>query len=504
MLDRRTFLRHGLVGAGALALGPRLGGTVLPATQLAASTAAVSAPRIITRAEWGADESIRNGERFFHPLTKAVVHHTAIDEVDPAAQVRGIYRSHVQTNGWSDIGYQYLIDRSGRIYEGRWARDYLPTEPHSGEDLGGRIVEGAHAESHNRGTLGIALLGTYSSPTAAPTDAAMQSLAHLIAWKFGPRNIDPHGSSRYERTNGEVEHFPNICGHRDIVQTGCPGDGLYPRLPWLRTAVADLLSTGLVGYRILGADGSLWNYGATTTFAAANDIGDVRRNVRAGVPVRTAAGTTSGRGVWVSDTGGSIYAFGDAPFHGSLGGQRLNKPIVGMAATPSGGGYWLVASDGGIFCFGDARFHGSTGAIRLNQPIVGMAATPSGNGYWLVASDGGIFCFGDAPFHGSTGAIRLNQPIMSMSPTLDGGGYWLVARDGGVFTFGNAAFLGSAVGRPGFTGPATFMSPVPGRNGYWILDSAGAVHGFGDAPVFGGGVSTGSRPALALVPVVHS
>jgi hypothetical protein len=60
------------------------------------------------------------------------------------------------------------------------------------------------------------------------------------------------------------------------------------------------------------------------------------------------------------------------------------------------------------------------------------------------------------------------------------------------------------VGRPGFSGPATFMSPVPGRNGYWILDSAGAVHGFGDAPVFGGGVSSGSRPALALVPVVHS
>ena len=88
------------------------------------------------------------------------------------------------------------------------------------------------------------------------------------------------------------------------------------------------------------------------------------------------------------------------------------RPIVGMAATPTGRGYWLVASDGGIFAFGDAPFHGSTGAIASASPIVGMAATPRGRGYWLVASDGGIFAFGDAPFHGSTGAIRLDEPVV--------------------------------------------------------------------------------------------
>ena len=503
MLDRRTFLRHGLVGAGALALSSRIGGVVLPSPRLAA-TSVPSAPPIIPRSQWGADESLRTSERFFHPLIKAVVHHTAIDEEDPAAQVRGIYRSHVQDNGWADIGYNYLIDREGRIYEGRWARDYPAGAVHDAEDGHGQLVEGAHAEGHNPGALGVALLGTYSSPTAHPTDAAMASLTAIIAWKFGTYGIDPFGQTPYQVSSGAMESFPNICGHRDVRSTGCPGDGLYERLPALRTAVADALSTGLVGYRILGADGSLWNYGSTSAFAAANDIGDVRRNVRAGVPVPTAAGTATGRGAWVSDTGGSIYAFGDAPFHGSLGNVRLNKPIVGMAATPDGGGYWLCASYGGIFCFGNARFFGSTGAIRLNQPIVGMAPSPTGNGYWLVASDGGIFTFGDARFFGSTGGIRLNQPIMSMAPTVDGGGYWLVARDGGVFTFGNATFLGSAVGRGGFTGPATFMSPVPGRNGYWILDAAAAVHGFGDAPVFGGGVGGGSRPALALVPVVHS
>ena len=109
------------------------------------------------------------------------------------------------------------------------------------------------------------------------------------------------------------------------------------------------------------------------------------------------------------------------------GRAPLNQPVVGMAATPTGGGYWLVAADGGIFAFGDAAFFGSMGGQRLNQPVVGMAATPTGGGYWLVASDGGIFAFGDAAFFGSMGGQRLNQPVVGMAATPTGGGYWLVA-----------------------------------------------------------------------------
>src|SRR6202034_2518623 len=83
-------------------------------------------------------------------------------------------------------------------------------------------------------------------------------------------------------------------------------------------------------------------------------------------------------------------------------------------------GYWLVASDGGVFSFGDARFHGSTGGVRLNKPVVGMVATPDGGGYWLVASDGGVFSFGDARFYGSTGGVTLNKPVVGMVATPDG------------------------------------------------------------------------------------
>ena len=153
-------------------------------------------------------------------------------------------------------------------------------------------------------------------------------------------------------------------------------------------------------------------------------------------------------GYWLVASDGGTFAFGDATFYGSTGGQHLNRPIVGMAATPDGGGYWLVASDGGTFAFGDATFYGSTGGQHLNRPIVGMAATPDGGGYWLVASDGGTFAFGDATFYGSTGGQHLNRPIVGMAATPDGGGYWLVASDGGTFAFGDATFYGSTGGQP--------------------------------------------------------
>jgi hypothetical protein len=209
-------------------------------------------------------------------------------------------------------------------------------------------------------------------------------------------------------------------------------------------------------------------------------------------------------GYWVVGVDGGIYAYGAAPFKGSTGAIKLNKPMVGMAPTPSGQGYWLVASDGGIFSFGDASFRGSTGAMRLNKPIVGMASTPSGKGYWLVASDGGIFAFGDAAFRGSTGAIKLNKPIVGMASTPSGQGYWLVASDGGVFAFGDAAFAGST-GHLKLVRPITGMAAAPNGRGYWMTASDGGVFSFGDARFFGAArdrIATpeSGRGVIAIVP----
>jgi hypothetical protein len=495
---RRDVLVRGLAVAGSAVVAPRL----LRSGIAAAEPIAVPAPTIVTRAGWGADETLGERGRTFATISKVIVHHTATVDADPTRDIRAIHRYHTQSNGWSDIGYNFLIDRAGTIYEGRWARDYAAGELHSGEDARGRGVVGAHASGYNTGSVGIALLGMYTS--ASVTDAAMRSLAATVAWKVGPREIDPHGRDPYVRVgDGVTATFDNIAGHRDVGQTGCPGDGMYVRLAELRDRVADELDRGLVGLRILGADGSLWTFGRAPSFSTTNDISDPRRTVGPGVPVRGVAATRTGRGAWVVDGNGSVYALGDAPFFGSMGGRRLNRPVVGMAARPDGLGYWLVATDGGIFTFGQARFRGSTGAIALNSPIVGMAATPSGNGYWMVAGDGGIFAFGDARFFGSTGAIRLAQPIVGMAATPTGAGYWMVARDGGVFSFGDAPFLGSAVGRSGLRPPVTAIASTPSGAGYWLLDSAGTAFTFGDAPVFGSGVTAGSRPALGIIPIVR-
>jgi len=194
--------------------------------------------------------------------------------------------------------------------------------------------------------------------------------------------------------------------------------------------------------------------------------------------VASASGPSGG--YWLAATDGGIFAFGDAPFFGSMGGTPLNRPVVGMAATRDGGGYWLVASDGGIFAFGDAAFSGSMGGTPLNRPVVGMAATADGHGYWLVASDGGVFAFGDAAFQGSTGALTLASPVVGMAVDAATGGYRMVAADGGVFCF-DAPFAGSAVGLVG----RAVVSLDDGGTGYRVVSSDGGVFAFGGAPFLG-------------------
>lgn len=224
-VQRRQLLWQGLVGAGALTLGPRaLQSLAGPAPLVDLSGAlpiatAVAPPPVISRAQWGANESLRRGAPEFAPLRRAIVHHTvtATNESDPVGRVRAIYEFHTRGRGWSDIAYNFVVDGAGRVYEGRRGASGAP----DGEDGSGRGVIGAHAKGHNTGSVGIAMLGTYSDGRVVPTDAALDAVAAVVAWKFGPRSIDP-------RSPGA------LVGHRDVVATGCPGDGLYHRLPELR------------------------------------------------------------------------------------------------------------------------------------------------------------------------------------------------------------------------------------------------------------------------------
>jgi hypothetical protein len=462
---------------------------------------AVDQPEVVTRQQWGADESLRKGTPKFAPITKLFVHHTVTapdgSDPDPAATVRAIYAYHTQGNGWDDIGYNFLVDSTGRIYEGRWARDYGPGEIPTGEAGNGYGVAGAQVSGHNFGSAGVAMIGDFTN--IEPSSAAMRSLERMLAWKADRHDIDVQASDPFITSDGTTEVFPNLAGHRDAGKTACPGDRLYPLLPGLRQRVASVVTLANAptkGYWTATADGRVLPFGAAQS---AGSLAGRQLNA----PIVGMAPTPSGGGYWLLGADGGVFSFGDARFFGSTGDMKLNQPVVRLEATPTGKGYWLVAADGGMFSFGDAAFFGSTGGMKLNRSVVGMSATPSGRGYWLVAADGGIFAFGDADFRGSTGSLMLNSPIVSMSADRDRGGYWLVARDGGVFAF-DVPFFGSipGLGVSGYAGSVQIRATETAR-GYYIADTSGGIYTFGDAR-FHGANANQKPPAgavdLALVP----
>ena len=242
---------------------------VLPAlaTPGLANTAAASSFKsekdIITREEWGADEDYlflesndaipdlielddnfaeiykdelqiartathdSQGRAFKWPTqypeetTKFIIHHTETtnDLDNPKQAIRNIYHHHAINRGWGDIGYNYLIDQQGRVYEGRY---------------GGEGVVGGHAGPGNIGSIGIAILGSYDDET--PSKAATESLARLIAIKAKIHNINPEGYSSFRGGTRA-----NVMGHRDIMSTSCPGDEFYDQLPLLASMAKGMM-----------------------------------------------------------------------------------------------------------------------------------------------------------------------------------------------------------------------------------------------------------------------
>ena len=456
-------------------------------------------PDVLSRAVWGADEGMRKGAPEFARPVKLVVHHTVTpnDDPDPASTVRAIYAYHTRTNGWNDIGYNFLVDAQGRIYEGRHARSYRPGEVPTGEDESGRGVIGAHARGVNAGSVGVALLGDFSGG-AEPAPAALDSLVRLLAWKAGRHGIDPEGADAYTAPDGSSHSFPNLAGHRDVGQTACPGGRLYDRLPEVRRRVAEAVGTrpapaptppppvptppvpvpDIPGFWTATAGGVVHAFGDATR---AGDLTGRPLNA----PIVALAASPSGKGYWLAGADGGVFAFGDAPFRGSAAGT-LTSPAVHLEPTPSGQGYWLVTAGGDIVPFGDAVFLGSTAPLPLE--VAGMAATPTGQGYWVAVADGRVFAFGDAVTSGVTtgrvaagavGAVHPAAPIVSIAAHPDGRGYWLLGRDGGVFAV-DVPFHGSVPARHAYTG-AVQLRVAAGGEGYYVAADDGAVFAFGKA-----------------------
>jgi hypothetical protein len=475
---------------GAQLLGARAGDVDLGDVELtAARRKNWPAPRIVTRAQWGANEALRHDSPTFNAaVKKIVVHHTGTPNTitDYAGLARGIYTNELN-NGYIDIAYNWLIDPQGRIYEGRWAQNYPAGHAHTGE-RNGQNVMGAHALYFNADTIGIGLMGDFSN--VAPTNAMIASLVTLMTWKCARWGINPLGRTPYVNSQGApVAGLANICGHRDTYATACPGS-VEGMLPNLRVQVASRVAIGATGYWVTSSLGEVAAFGNLP-----NRGGTAGRGLRS--PIIGMAAHPSGLGYWLVGQDGGIFSFGNAKFHGSTGGQRLNQPIVGMAATPTGKGYWLVARDGGVFCFGDAKFRGSTGNLRLNSPVLGLTPTSTGKGYWIYARDGGVFTFGDAKFFGSTGNLRLNRPIVGMAARPQNDGYWITASDGGIFTFGRAGFHGSGASQPRPAPTVSINASMTGR-GYVLLLADGSVLPYGDVPYLGGAAGKFFGPAVGL------
>lgn len=211
----------GAAGVGDLSVTDEAG-----ASDLLALTAggATPKPQIYSRSQWGADESQREASSLnYGEVHAGFVHHTVnandYTRAEVPGMIRSIYAYHTRTRGWSDIGYNFLIDRFGRIWEGRYG----------GVD---RPVVGAHTLNYNDYAFAAAAIGNFE--TAAPSSALLSAYGTLFAWKLSLHGVDPASTS--QRVG--KRDFPAVNGHRDAAATACPGKNLYAKLASIRTLAA--------------------------------------------------------------------------------------------------------------------------------------------------------------------------------------------------------------------------------------------------------------------------
>ncbi|MEV2224864.1 N-acetylmuramoyl-L-alanine amidase [Nocardia vinacea] len=195
-------------------------------------------PNVVTRSQWGADESIRCEEPTYDDqLGGLTVHHTAgrndYTRAESAGIVRAIYTYHAKTLGWCDIGYNALVDKYGQIFEGRFG----------GLD---RPVQGAHAGGFNENTSGVALMGNYESEE--PSEEAINAIGRFIGWRSKIAGLDPKGyTTMYSEgtdftsyAQGEAVQLPVVFAHRDVGNTSCPGDSAYADMDRIRDIAAGI------------------------------------------------------------------------------------------------------------------------------------------------------------------------------------------------------------------------------------------------------------------------
>ncbi|WNB87429.1 DUF4214 domain-containing protein [Cellulomonas sp. ATA003] len=293
--------------------------------------AAQTAPRIISRGQWGAPAPTCRTDSAAK-LVGAVVHHTAGSNsyssvAQAMQQIRNDAKYHMTGRGWCDLGYNFVVDKWGNIYEGR-----------AGSMT--KAVIGVHAGGFNTGTVGVSMLGTY---TAAPSAATQRAVGEVIGWRLGAYGVDPRGSMTYWTGAGQNSKYsnrnvtlPRIFGHRDVAYTACPGPGGYSALPAIREIAADA--------------------GASERFAQARSVVTALYHDLLG-----RAPDASGLAMWTGklaagvDQSELVYLLTRSDEYIALRVAQAYQTVLGRAPEPAGARHWLTEIRGGTASVDDVQ-----------------------------------------------------------------------------------------------------------------------------------------------------
>ncbi|MEL4357123.1 MULTISPECIES: FG-GAP-like repeat-containing protein [unclassified Luteococcus] len=421
------------------------------------STGTPARPKIVSRAGWGANESLLryNGSNCVNAtidttIKAGFVHHTEGTNNYTAEQsasiLRGIYAFHVKDRGWCDVGYNFLVDKYGTIFEGR----------HGGVE---NPVHGAHATNWNTDTVAVSVM--MSSTKVAPSSAAMNSVADVLAWKLAGNYRDPLSTLTLAG-----KRINRISRHGDVMSTDCPGTNITNYMPTLRKQVATKMGDwkSPIYQRWIAEGGEAdagpvhilerpWNGGRTTTFT------------KGGI-FQTPGGST----YWVTRSADALYRAS-----GSF--QKLGWPTSKTVMANAGSS---TRFQKGTIHVSSAGAQMTTGAIdswlrshptqfaTLGYPTAPATSTMSAANNATITQR---FQNGTLSVVNGTVTMTLSSMGSGKQGDLNGDGradVISVARDGSITWFPTQADRTSGAARGGSTiagAPFTWISQTPDLNG---------------------------------------
>jgi N-acetylmuramoyl-L-alanine amidase len=461
------------------------------------AAAAMAQPAIISRAQWGADESLRNGFAGYSDTIKVgFVHHTVSSNAytsaaGAAAQIRAIYAYDTKGLGWSDIAYNFLVDKFGDVFEGRAGGVSL-------------AVIGSHTAGFNYESFAVAALGCFDTTCSGgglrPPAAMVTSIARVMAWKLGLFYRDPTGtgtltSSGIGGTNlhhpiGQLVTTPTISGHRDVDATACPGNLLYPYLPSIRAQAAAFLPAGLVAPHLSTNVGSYSSAGPVIASAVlgtqtyGGSVADIcRGGTVASLPTGSASRSVPINTSWNGKTSTNAWPR-PGPYRITLTSAGAKGTAVPWSTTYTVNAPTPANPTAGSAVTGDGGFVPVT-QFRLLDTRTGVYPTgPHGRVDLQVLGRGGV------PTHGVTSVF------MTLTVTCASAGSFLTLYPGGTTLpiTSNENFLA------GQTRSVLVALPVGSDGTVSIYNSAGTTQIIAD--VLGYGAANGGAE-LTPVPLTR-